>query len=555
MNILPLKKDDDGTITTQYPMGPVEDLGLLKMDFLGLKTLTVIRNTCEMVKQGHGVDLDVDQLPLGDEKAYDLLNNGHTVGVFQLESSGMRDLCRKFKLASIEHITALVSLYRPGPMDLIPDFIRRRHGEVEIKYPHPLLEPIAKETYGILIYQEQVMKAAQILAGYTLGGADLLRRAMGKKKVEVMQEQRALFVKGCAETNNIPEKKANEVFDLLEKFAGYGFNNPRRRLCRGGLPDGLSKAHYPVEFLAANMTNDMADTAKLGVLTDEAKVLGIEVLPPDVNESQVFFAPARDGTVIRFGMAAIKGVGSVAVEEMIKARSEGDPFNDLFELCDRCDTRTVNRKVLEALIRSGACDGLAGTRAGQFSVIDKALAKASSQAKDRAAGQTSLLVRSRKAATPCATPCRTWLSGIGMKSWPRKRNCSVFTSAVTRLIRTRNCSTSIACTTVRRSRSWKPKVTRLGGLIAVQRGISGAPTSRMPSPPRGSVRLVSALCMNENYDKYQSLLEANQTVLVIGEANNNEDMPKIFPQEVVALGGRAGQVHQAGACAAQQFKG
>ena len=164
-------------------MGPVEDLGLLKMDFLGLKTLTVIRNTCEMINNVHGVDIDVDRLPMGDEKAYELLNNGHTVGVFQLESAGMRDLCRKFKLDSIEHITALVSLYRPGPMDLIPDFIRRRHGEVEIKYPHPLLEPIAKETYGILIYQEQVMKAAQILAGYTLGGADLLRRAMGKKTV------------------------------------------------------------------------------------------------------------------------------------------------------------------------------------------------------------------------------------------------------------------------------------------------------------------------------------------------------------------------------------
>ena len=539
VNILPLKKDDDGTITTQYPMGPVEDLGLLKMDFLGLKTLTVIRNTCEMVKRGHGVDLDVDRLPLGDEKAYDLLNNGHTVGVFQLESSGMRDLCRKFKLASIEHITALVSLYRPGPMDLIPDFIRRRHGEVEIKYPHPLLEPIAKETYGILIYQEQVMKAAQILAGYTLGGADLLRRAMGKKKVEVMQEQRALFVKGCAETNNIPEKKANEVFDLLEKFAGYGFNKSHAAAYAVvAYQTAYLKAHYPVEFLAANMTNDMADTAKLGVLTDEAKVLGIEVLPPDVNESQVFFAPARDGTVIRFGMAAIKGVGSVAVEEMIKARSEGDPFNNLFELCDRCDTRTVNRKVLEALIRSGACDGLAGTRAGQFSVIDKALAKASSQAKDRAAGQTSLFGAFEESSNSMRD------SVPDLAEWDRdeilaseKELLGFYVSGHPldpyKELLDQYCVHNSETVKELENR----KVTRLGGLItAVQRGIS-----RRSNKPYAIATIedlsgsFQVLCMNENYDKYQSLLEANQTVLVIGEANNNEDMAKIFPQEVVAL--------------------
>ncbi len=275
VNILPLKKDEDGAITTQYPMGPVEDLGLLKMDFLGLKTLTVIRSTCEMVKQWRDVDVDVDRVPTDDPKAYDLLNNGHTVGVFQLESAGMRDLCRKFKLGTIEHITALVALYRPGPMDLIPDFIRRRHGEVEIKYPHPLLEPIAKETYGILIYQEQVMKAAQVLAGYTLGAADLLRRAMGKKKVEVMQEQREQFVQGCAEHNNISKRKANEIFDLLEKFAGYGFNKSHAAAYAVvAYQTAYLKAHFPVEFLAANMTNDMGDTAKLGVLTDEARSLG-----------------------------------------------------------------------------------------------------------------------------------------------------------------------------------------------------------------------------------------------------------------------------------------
>ena len=204
VNLLPLKQDESGTLVTQYAMNPVGDLGLLKMDFLGLKTLTVIRNTCEMVKRTRNIEVPIDNLPLNDAKTYDLLNRAETLGVFQLESGGMRDLCRKFQISSVEHITALVALYRPGPMELIPEFIRRRHGEVQIEYEHPLLEPISRETYGILIYQEQVMQAALVLAGYTLGGADLLRRAMGKKKPQEMAKQREIFVKGCAKVNNIP---------------------------------------------------------------------------------------------------------------------------------------------------------------------------------------------------------------------------------------------------------------------------------------------------------------------------------------------------------------
>ncbi|HIM68323.1 MAG TPA: DNA polymerase III subunit alpha [Verrucomicrobia bacterium] len=539
VNILPLKKDEDGAITTQYPMGPVEDLGLLKMDFLGLKTLTVIRNTCEMVKQWRDVDVDVDHVPTDDPKAYDLLNKGHTVGVFQLESGGMRDLCRKFKLGTIEHITALVALYRPGPMDLIPDFIRRRHGEVEIKYPHPLLEPIAKETYGILIYQEQVMKAAQVLAGYTLGAADLLRRAMGKKKVDVMQEQREQFVQGCAEHNNISKRKANEIFDLLEKFAGYGFNKSHAAAYAVvAYQTAYLKAHFPVEFLAANMTNDMADTAKLGVLTDEARSLDIEVLPPDVNESQVLFAPARDGSVIRFGMAAIKGVGGIAVEAIIKARETGEPFGDLFDLCDRCDTRTVNRKVLEALIKSGACDGLAGSRAGQFSVIDRALAKASSQARDRESGQTSLFgafEQSSQSMQDIVPDLSEWDRGDILAA--EKELLGFYVSGHPldpyRELLGQYCLHDSETVKALESR----KMTRVGGLIAtVQRGIS-----RRTNKPyaiatvedlKGSFQV---LCMNENYDKYQELLLSNKTVLVIGEANNNEDTPKIFPQEILAL--------------------
>src|SRR5258706_852601 len=291
-NLLPLKQDEDGTIVTQYAMGPVGDLGLLKMDFLGLKTLTVIRNTCEMVKQIRGIDVPIDNLPLNDPKTYDLLNKANTLGIFQLESGGMRDLCRKFQISSVEHITALIALYRPGPMELIPEFIKRRHGEVKIEYEHPLLEPICRETYGIMVYQEQVMQATQVLAGFTLGSADLLRRAMGKKKPEEMAKQRESFVKGCAKLNNIPAGKANQIFDLLEKFAGYGFNKSHAAAYAiVAYQTAYLKANYPVEFFCAMMTNDMADTAKLSQYINEARGMGIEVLPPDVNESQGFFAP------------------------------------------------------------------------------------------------------------------------------------------------------------------------------------------------------------------------------------------------------------------------
>src|SRR3954466_2526136 len=390
-NLLPLKQDEDNTIVTQYAMGPVGDLGLLKMDFLGLKTLTVIRNTCEMVKRTHGIDVPIDDLPLDNAKAYDLLNKANTLGIFQLESGGMRDLCRKFQISSIEHITALVALYRPGPMDLIPEFIKRRHGEVKIEYEHPLLEPIARETYGILIYQEQVMQAAQVLAGFTLGSADLLRRAMGKKKPEEMAKQRAIFVKGCKEKNHIAESKANQIFDLLEKFAGYGFNKSHAAAYAiVAYQTAYLKANYPVEFLSAMLTNEMNSTEKLAVVLNEAKSMGVEVLPPDINEGQTFFAPTAVGKAIRFGLAAIKNVGEIAVQSIIEVRNSGGAFTSLEDLCGRADTRTVNRKVLEALIKSGACDCFGETRATLYAAIERTLARAATNAQDKIKGQPGL---------------------------------------------------------------------------------------------------------------------------------------------------------------------
>jgi DNA polymerase-3 subunit alpha len=538
VNLLPLKLDEHGGIVTQYAMGPVGDLGLLKMDFLGLKTLTVIRNTCEMVKRTQNIDVPIDTLPLDDKKTYDLLNRAETLGVFQLESGGMRDLCKKFQISSVEHITALVALYRPGPMDLIPDFIKRRHGEIEIKYEHPLLESISKETYGILIYQEQVMQATQLLAGFTLGAADLLRRAMGKKKVEEMQQQREAFVKGCAATNKIPATKANQIFDVLEKFAGYGFNKSHAAAYAiVAYQTAYLKANYPVEFFCAMMTNDMANTEKLSEYIAEAREFDIEVLQPDVNESGVFFAPARDGKAIRFGMAAIKGVGESAVEAILKARNESGKFKTLSELCERVDGRTLTKKPLEALIKTGACDSFGQTRAVLFAQIERTLGRAASLLSDKQKGQSSLFgaLEEKAPAIPEAIS--------NLPEWPQHELLAhekellgfyvtghPLTPLVPLLEKYSITNTTKLVELPNRS------LTRIGGMIAaVTHGTSkksGKPYSMVTLEDlEGSVQL---LVMND-YDKFRPLLEANKAILVVGEVSTGEDKPKIFPQEIMPL--------------------
>ena len=538
VNLLPLKQDEDGTLVTQYAMNPVGELGLLKMDFLGLKTLTVIRNTCEMVK-AMGVEVPIDNLPLNDAKTYELLNKAQTLGVFQLESGGMRDLCRKFQISSVEHITALIALYRPGPMELIPEFIKRRHGEVKIEYEHPLLEPICRETYGIMVYQEQVMQAAQVLAGYTLGGADLLRRAMGKKKVEEMQKQRDTFVKGCAKTNNIPPAKANQIFDLLEKFAGYGFNKSHAAAYAiVAYQTAYLKANHPAEFLSAMMTNDMSDTKKLGDFIAEARAMKIEVLPPDINESQVVFAPARNGQFIRFGLVAIKGVGEIAVESILQARKQGGEFKSLAEMCERVDIRTVNRKALEALIKAGACDTFKETRATLFAQIDRTLSRAAGIIQDRQRGQSSMfgMLEEKSAVMP--------ESISRLPEWPQHELLAAEKELLGFYV-TGHPLTPFAsilekyalANTTTLAQLPNRALTRIGGLVAaVQLGVS-----KKSNKPYAMLTLedlegsVQVLCMNENYDKYRELFQVNKALLVVGEVNNGEDKPKLFPQEIMPL--------------------
>ncbi|MEM7146595.1 MAG: DNA polymerase III subunit alpha [Verrucomicrobiota bacterium] len=390
---VPLSRGNEDEVVTQYAMGPLTDLGMLKMDFLGLKTLTVIQDAVDLIRARGEADFSIDDVSLEDERTFELLNAGETTGVFQLESGGMVNLCRQFGVDRIEDIIALIALYRPGPMDLIPDFIARKKGKTKIKYLHPLLEEVSEETYGILIYQEQVMKAANLLAGYSLGDADLLRRAMGKKKLEVMQEQRRIFVEGCKRENGIPEREANAIFDLLEKFAGYGFN--KSHSAAYGLISyhtAYLKANYPVEFMAALLSNEVNNTDKIAIFVAECRRMGIEILPPDVNRSGLKFGPeAGEGgeRAIRYGLAAIKNVGEGAMAMAIGEREGEGEYGSLEDFAMRLDTRSVNRKLLESLIRAGAFDFVGETRAGMFERLEQVTASAASAQRDKASGQGS----------------------------------------------------------------------------------------------------------------------------------------------------------------------
>ncbi len=373
----------------QFEKGPTEEIGLLKMDFLGLKNLTIIYEACALIKRNHGIDIDPEKLPIDDAKAFELLARGDTVGVFQLESGGMRDTLRQVAPDCIEDIIAILALYRPGPMQFIPTYIKRKHGQEEVIYDHPLLEPILKETNGIIVYQEQIQQAAQKLAGFSLGQGDILRRAMGKKKPEVMAEQRGKFVDGCKVTNDIDAKLAGVIFDNIEKFAQYGFNKSHST-AYGFVTYQTAwlKAHYPAEFMAALLSGEMGNSDKLTGFIGESKEMGIDVLPPSVNESIARFNAVQDGSGIRFGMAAIKGVGEGVVEEIVKERDENGPFEGLMDFCSRITT--ANKKVIESLIRSGAFDFTGIHRARLFNGIETAIGRAAEALKDKASGQCSM---------------------------------------------------------------------------------------------------------------------------------------------------------------------
>ncbi|MFN3514348.1 MAG: DNA polymerase III subunit alpha [Phenylobacterium sp.] len=386
--LTPLYRDPRSELpATQFNMKWVESAGLVKFDFLGLKTLTVIDRALKYLEQ-RGAGIDLAQLPLDDEKAYEVMSAGQTVGVFQLEGQGMRDTLRQLRPGSIEDVTAVVSLYRPGPMDNIPAFIDCKFGRRPIDYLHPTLEPVLKETYGIIVYQEQVMQIAQILAGYSLGEADLLRRAMGKKKKEEMEQQRARFVSG-AEAKGVPAEQAGGIFDLVDKFAGYGFNKSHAAAyALVSYHTAWLKANTPVEFFAASMSLDISNTDKLAVFYQDAKRFGVVIRPPDVNRSGADFE-VENGEVL-YALGGVRNVGLQAMEHLVAVRKEGGPFRDIFDFVERVDPKLVNKRAFETLARAGAFDTLHPNRAQLVAAADVLVGHGQSMAADRASAQASL---------------------------------------------------------------------------------------------------------------------------------------------------------------------
>jgi DNA polymerase III subunit alpha len=388
--LVPLYKTGKDEIVTQYDMNGLDKLGLLKMDFLGLTTLTLIDDALKLIEKRHGVRLVLEDLPLDDPKSYEVFCKAFTSGIFQFESPGMRDILRKYQPSRLEDLTALNALYRPGPIQggMLDDFIERKHGRKAVVYDLPDLKPILEETYGVILYQEQVMQISSRIAGYSLGDADLLRRAMGKKKAEEMAKQRDRFVKGGLE-HGYPQKKVEKIFDLMEQFAGYGFNKSHSAAYAFlAFATAYLKAHFPVDFMAALLTSETGNVGKVVKYINECRDMNIKVLPPDVNASDHNFTP--DGDAIRFGLGAIKNAGEGAIEAIVAARKECGRFTSIYQFCEKVVLTALNRRVIESLIKGGAMDGLSGTRSQLFAAVEGAMESGQRAQRDLISGQEDL---------------------------------------------------------------------------------------------------------------------------------------------------------------------
>ncbi|HQO36744.1 MAG TPA: DNA polymerase III subunit alpha, partial [bacterium] len=381
-------KEED--ICTQYSMKSIEKIGLLKMDFLGLKNLSIIDRCLQLIRETRGEEIHIARIPLDDYQTYELLGRAKTNGVFQLESTGMKDILKKLKPTQFSDLVAILALYRPGPLGsgMVDDFIKRKHGQQKITYDHPLLEPILRETYGTILYQEQVMRIASAIAGFTLGQADIMRRAMGKKDEGLLDQQKALFLEGAV-NKRVATETATRLWDLIHHFAGYGFNKSHSAAYAIiTYQTAWLKAHYPKEFLAALMTADMGNTTQINKYRQDSKEMAIEILPPDINQSGEDFSITSAG--IRFGLAAIKNVGAGAVKCMIQERERKGPYRSLEDFCIRAEPGAVNRGLMESMIRAGAFDSLGHTRNTLLTALPDVLERAQGEARDRAVGQISL---------------------------------------------------------------------------------------------------------------------------------------------------------------------
>ena len=540
VNYVPLYKIQEGQITTGYPMTSLEKIGLLKMDLLGLRTLTVVSETVKIIKRTKGIDLDIDKLPLDDKKTYKLLTNAESIGTFQLESSGMRDLLKKLKPERFEDIIALLALFRPGPIGsgMLDDFMKRKHGEVKIRYDHKLLEPILKDTYGVILFQEQAMRITSNLAGFSLAQADNLRRAMAKKTPEVMADMRKHFVEGCLK-NDIDKRSADKIFDQIEYFAGYGFNKSHSAAyALISYRTAYLKANFPVEFMTVLLTSEKDNLDKIATYINESMRMKIKILPPDVNESFANFTVVGDS--IRFGLVAIKNVGEGAIDSIINMRQKNGRFKSIYDFTEKVDSRLVNRKVIESLIRCGACDSLGLFRSQLSAMIDKALEVAGGIQKDRVNGQLSFFDKFEDE----ENFKKTFQEIPNIQEWPENQLLAYEKEMIGFYITKhplarfeKTLDTYSTCNTAElRTRSDGEEVL-LGGIIIKAKFT----TTRKTNEKMAIVTLedlhgtVEVLVFPSTFSKAASLIKQDAIVFIKGRLTMREEDPKIVANEVAAL--------------------
>lgn len=534
-DLVPVCRGQNEQMTTQFVMSDLEKTGLLKMDFLALTTLTIIEDCLRSIERERGERPDLTRIPLNDARTLQLFADGHLNAVFQFESSGMVEICRKLRPEGLEDLSALNALYRPGPIDggMIDDYIDRRHGRRRVTYIVPQMKSILENTYGILVYQEQIMLLAQHLAGYTLGEADLMRRAMGKKKQEEMAKHEEKFVAGAV-ARSIPEAKARSIFELMRKFADYGFNRSHSfAYAYLAYQTAYLKAHYPTHFYAAVLSNEIANTEKLARYINEMKVFSIDLLPPDINTSEEGFTPV--GGAIRFGLAAIKGVGASAVQSILEARSAGGPFKSLFDLAERVDQRSLNRRVFESLIKAGACDSLAGHRAQLVAALDRVLEAGARAQRDRLSGQVGLFGEVETVVAPPLPEVAPWsrkellayekealgfyASGHPLSDYTDKLRGVV--NADTTSLADRPAGSTIA----------------IGGIILDLTSRLTKKNDRFAlfnlEDQYGKVKVV---CWPDCWTKHRAILEEGRAVVVRGRLETSDEAaPSIIAQEIAVL--------------------
>jgi len=536
-NYVPLYKTKEGDITTQYDMKSLESAGLLKMDFLGLRTLTVIQKTVDAVRRGKKADFDIETIPLDDPQVYRQFSNGDTIGLFQFESSGMQEYLKKLQPTCLEDLIAMNALYRPGPMSMIDDFIRGKKDPASVTYQHPLLEPILKETYGVAVYQEQVMRMAVEVAGFSMAGADILRRAMGKKSMEAMVEQRRKFIDGAG-AKGVAEKTAGEIFDNMEKFAGYGFNKSHAA-CYSlvAYQTAYLKNYYPAEFMAATISSEMGNSDRVTILLEECRRMGLRVLPPDVNESFADFVVTESG--IRFGLGAVKNVGRASIEAIVEARKKVGRFHTLYDLLLNVDVHSVNKKVLESLVEAGAMDSLQGHRSQLFAAVETALEFSQKLQNQTRNSQTSMFdLDGDSSLAPDFPPLPI------LEEWPaadllnREKAILGFYLSAHPLDRYREevrTFSTVSIDAVESRRDGTP--VRIAGLISDLKNHMDR-----QKRPMAFFRLedfsgsLEALAFADTYEKYRALIHKDAIVMVIGKISTREtEAPKIIVDEVIAL--------------------